>query len=326
MGFFERFRRKKKEALPDAVWEKGLAKTRRRFWEKIRGLLRTRPKIDDEFLEELEEVLITADVGVDTVEYIVERLKKNVRNVGSLTEEGLYAELYRIMEEMLSPDVSHFWDENRTLYRPLAIMVVGVNGVGKTTTIGKLAYRWRRSGKQVILGAADTFRAAAIDQLKVWTQQAGASLVAHRPGADPGAVVFDTLQAAVARKMDVAIVDTAGRLHTKEPLMRELRKIRKVAGRVLEGAPHETWLVVDATTGQNALEQARRFSEATPLTGIIVTKLDGTAKGGVVLGIAREMKLPIRYVGLGEGIEDLRPFDPHLFVNAFFDEKMMASS
>ncbi len=326
MGIFDLFRRKK-QADADGAWQRGLEKTRRGFWGKLKALLRRRPRIDEDFLEELEEVLITADVGVDTVQAIIETLEERVRSRGGrLSETELYEELYRIIERMLTPDRRTPWDEGLQVGRPFVVMVVGVNGVGKTTTIGKLAHWLKGRGHRVIVGAADTFRAAAIDQLRVWADRAGVPIVAHKPGADPGAVAFDTLQAAKARNIDVAIIDTAGRLHTKEPLMRELAKVRKVMGRVVEGAPHETWLVVDATTGQNAIEQARRFSQATPLTGLVVTKLDGTAKGGVVLGIAHQMKLPIRFVGLGEKVEDLRPFDPEAFIAAFFDEKALETS
>lgn len=327
MGFWDVFRRKKEKARESASqWEKGLEKTRTSFWSKIKRALGGRPKIDADFLEELEDILITADVGVDTVGYIIQRLEETVEREGGMTVEALYEHLYRIMGALLVVDQKSPWDEGVSSRKPFVIMVVGVNGAGKTTTIGKLAHWFKAQGKSVILGAADTFRAAAIDQLRTWAERADVPMVAHQPGADPGAVAFDTLQAAQARGIDVAIIDTAGRLHTKEPLMRELGKIRKVMKKVIPDAPHETWLVLDATTGQNALQQARRFSAVTPLTGLVVTKLDGTAKGGVVLSVAHEMGIPIRFVGLGEKIEDLRPFDAQSFITAFFDEKAMETT
>ncbi len=326
MGFWDVFRRKKKATPEVAHWEKGLEKTRTGFWTRLRQALGGRRRIDREFLEELEDILITADVGLDTVEYIIRQLEEVVAREGSMTVDALYGHLYQIMEALLQVPSRSAWDEGPERRQPFVIMVVGVNGAGKTTTIGKLAHWLKARGKSVILGAADTFRAAAIDQLRTWAERADVPMVAHRPGADPGAVAFDTLKAAQARNIDVAVIDTAGRLHTKEPLMRELGKVRKVMSRVIPDAPHETWLVLDATTGQNALQQARQFSAVTPLTGLVITKLDGTAKGGVVLSVAHEMGIPIRFVGLGEKIEDLRPFDPQAFITAFFDEKTMAAT
>ncbi len=293
MGIFDAFRR-------------GLRKTREGFFGKISGMLKGK-KLDRETLEELEELLITADVGVETTEYILERIGESGGDV--------YETLKSVVLEILEGDNSLAVPEKP----PLVVSVVGVNGSGKTTTCAKLANIFKKEGKKVVLAAADTFRAAAIEQLRIWADRVGADLIAHMDGADPGAVAFDAVSHAKARGKDVVLIDTAGRLHTKKPLMEELRKIHRVVKKVVEDAPHEVLLVIDATTGQNALVQARIFKEAVDVTGIVVTKLDGTAKGGVVLAIARDLGLPIKFVGVGEGMDDLMPFDPKAFTEALLE-------
>lgn len=292
----------------------GLTRTRQGFFGRISSLFGART-INDELWEELEELLILADVGVTPTVEIIERLQERVRRERvrdpQVVREMLKEELRAILvTNTLSPS-----EDERLL---TVILVVGANGSGKTTSIAKLAHFYQQQGKRVLLGAADTFRAAAIDQLKVWGQRVGAEVISHQPGADPGAVVYDAIQAARARHADVLIVDTAGRLHTKYNLMQELKKVRAVAAKNVHRAPHETLLVLDATTGQNALAQARHFKEAVEVTGIILAKLDGTAKGGVVFAIARELGVPIRYVGTGEGLEDWAVFDADVFVNSLF--------
>ncbi len=294
----------------------GIEKTRSGLVDRLEDVLAGKKQIDAELLEELEYTLITADLGVRTVEDILERIRQRVdrRMAGDASEvRGLVREqLLEILQGSETP--VHVLRQP-----PAVVMVVGVNGAGKTTTIGKLANRFLSEKRKVLLCAADTFRAAAIEQLEVWAQRAGVEVVRQKTGADPSAVVFDALQAAKARQVDYVIVDTAGRLHTKENLMLELEKMRRTAARVIPGAPHEVWLVLDATTGQNGLDQARKFTESAGITGIVLTKLDGTAKGGVVVAIARELNLPIRYIGVGEKIDDLLPFEPEKFIESLFD-------
>jgi fused signal recognition particle receptor len=294
----------------------GIQKTRAGLMEKIEDAVGGRKEIDGDVLDELEYALITADIGAQTTSEILERIRQRVERhlVGDVTElKGLIKEhLLEILEatERPLPQVTT---------PPAVIMVVGVNGAGKTTSIGKLTRRLQSEGRSVLLCAADTFRAAAIEQLEVWAQRTGADLIKQQQGADPSAVAFDAVQAAKARKADYIIIDTAGRLHTKTNLMAELEKMRRTVSRVIPEAPHEVLLVLEATTGQNGLEQARKFTETSAVTGIILTKLDGTAKGGVVVAISRELNLPIRYVGVGEQLDDLLPFNPAQFVSSLFD-------
>ena len=294
----------------------GIQKTRSGLVDRLEDVLSGKKEIDADLLEELEYTLITADLGVRTVQDILERIRQRVdRKLTSDAEEirGLIREqLLEILKASETP-------LSAIAMPPAVVMVVGVNGAGKTTTIGKLANRFLGEGRKVLLCAADTFRAAAIEQLEVWAQRAQVDLIRQKTGADPSAVVFDALQAAKARAVDYVIVDTAGRLHTKENLMAELEKMRRTCQRVIPGSPHQVWLVLDATTGQNGLEQARKFTESAGVTGIILTKLDGTAKGGVVVAIARELNLPIRFIGVGEKIDDLLPFEPEKFVESLFD-------
>ena len=294
----------------------GVQKTRAGLMEKIEDAVSGRKEIDADVLEEIEYALITADIGANTTAEILESIRQRVdrKLVGDVSEiKGLIREhLLEILEatEKPLPQVTE---------PPAVIMVVGVNGAGKTTSIGKLTARLQSEGRTVMLCAADTFRAAAIEQLEVWAERTGAPMIKQSAGSDPSAVAFDAVQAAKARKTDVIIIDTAGRLHTKSNLMAELEKMRRTVSRVIPNAPHEVLLVLEATTGQNGLEQARKFTESSAVTGIILTKLDGTAKGGVVVAISRELNLPIRYVGVGEKIDDLLPFDPQQFVASLFD-------
>lgn len=294
----------------------GIQKTRSGLVDRIEDALAGRKEIDADLLEELEYTLITADLGVRTVEDILEQLRQRVdRRMAA--DPGEVRNLIR--EQLLEVLRSSETPIRVVSTPPAVVMVVGVNGAGKTTTIGKLAHRFLGEGRKVLLSAADTFRAAAIEQLEVWAERAGVEMIRQKTGADPSAVVFDSLQAAKARGVDYVIVDTAGRLHTKENLMAELEKMRRTCQRVVPGSPHEVWLVLDATTGQNGLEQARKFTESAGVTGIILAKLDGTAKGGVVVAIARELNLPIRFIGVGEKIDDLLPFEPEKFVASLFD-------
>lgn len=294
----------------------GLAKTREGVMKQVDGVLKAFTKIDEELFEELEEILVCADVGVETSEYIISELRKRVKKEGATDPEEVKRLLREIMAEMLSGG-----EELNLSTKPSIILVIGVNGVGKTTTIGKMAADLKSRGKRVILAAADTFRAAAIDQLEIWADRAGVEIVKHQEGSDPAAVIFDAINAGKARGADVIICDTAGRLHNKKNLMDELVKISKVIDRELPGAARENLLVLDATTGQNAVNQAKLFKEAAGLTGIVLTKLDGTARGGVVFAIKHELEVPVKYIGVGEGIDDLQPFDSKDFVNALFDEK-----
>ncbi len=283
----------------------GLTKTRETLVGKVEALFRGHPQIDEDFLESLEEILIAADFGMPVTESLVADLRRRMRQEREAGSERLR----EILAEEISRRLQAGQEWRLPDTRPCAIMLVGVNGVGKTTTVGKLAAQFTADGKRVIVGAGDTFRAAAAEQLQVWGARAGVDVVRHADGADPGAVVFDAARAAVARHADVLLLDTAGRLHTKANLMEELKKVRRVLSREIPGAPHETWLVLDATTGQNALAQARTFREAVDATGIVLTKLDGTARGGIVVAIAAEIGLPVRFVGVGEQIDDLRPFN-----------------
>lgn len=293
----------------------GLAKTRSALADRMDALLGTHASLDSDFLEELEEILITADFGMRATQELVQALTGRLKEIDH-KEPG---QLHKILGEEIRARLKtgkQEWPIPES--GPLVIMVVGVNGVGKTTTIGKLAKQFADQGKKVVLGAGDTFRAAAAEQLEVWGERAGAEVVRHAEGSDPAAVAFDSAKAAVARKADVLILDTAGRLHTKVNLMEELKKVRRVVDREIPGAPHETLLVLDATTGQNALIQARTFQEAVEVTGIALTKLDGTAKGGIVVAISSQLDLPVRLIGIGEGVADLRPFDADEFVAALF--------
>jgi fused signal recognition particle receptor len=289
----------------------GLAKTRKNLADKI-GNLVLGAKIDEAFLDELEEALIASDVGVETTSLVLGDLKERFKRNDLSTPAQVKERLRQVLLEILSARPSLFSVSGS----PAVVLVVGVNGTGKTTTIGKLAYRLHREGKKVMLAAADTFRAAASEQLSIWGERAGISVVKHREGADPGAVVFDALSAAKARAIDVLIVDTAGRLHTKTNLMEELKKVRRILSRELPGEPQETLLVLDGNTGQNALVQAKMFNDAVGVTGIVLTKLDGTSKGGIVFAISKELAIPVKFVGIGEAVEDLRSFDPKEFVDA----------
>ena len=305
-------------AAPASLFERmraGLAKTQGALGGRLDSLLSGR-RVDDELLDDLEELLITADFGMATTGDVIQALRGRVAR-GEMSPAALRVALREELRERLKLEAGAL-DLDQA--QPFVIMVVGVNGVGKTTTIGKLARQFTAQSKRVVLGAGDTFRAAAAEQLAIWGERAGVEVIRHGEGADPAAVAFDAAKATLARKADVLILDTAGRLHTKVNLMEEMKKIRRVLGREIPGAPHETLLVLDATTGQNALIQARLFKEAVEVSGIALTKLDGTAKGGMVVAIGAELGLPVRYVGIGEGVDDLRPFDPDLFVDALFRE------
>ncbi len=293
-----------------------LSKTRSSFKSGMDRLLHGKKEIDDELLEELEELLITSDLGVKTTMELIQSIEKKVGRKELVDPSALRS----FMQEEIGGLVDIESPPMNLSHKPSVIMVVGVNGTGKTTTIGKLAHKFRSQGKSVILAAGDTFRAAAIEQLEVWAQRGNCTLIKHQSGSDPSAVAYDAVEAATARQSDIVIVDTAGRLHTQKNLMEQLKKMKRVIENRLEGAPHEVWLVLDATTGQNALVQARLFHEALGITGFILTKLDGTAKGGIAVAILREMQIPIRYIGIGEAIEDLRPFDSLQFVEAIFKD------
>jgi len=296
----------------------GLAKTRKSFTEKIEMLISGSQKIDEEFLEELEAVLIAADVGMRTTARLLDDIRRAVKAGEVTSPDQLTPFLQQRIEEILAAGISY---PRLAGVPPTVIMVVGVNGVGKTTTIGKLGYYYRQNGLKVILAAADTFRAAAIDQLEIWGKRIGADVIKHSEGADPAAVAYDAVKAALARKADVIIIDTAGRLHTKTNLMEELKKLKRVISREIPEAPHETLLVLDATTGQNAISQAKIFGAATDVSGVVLTKLDGTAKGGVIVAIKEELGLPVKWVGVGEGVNDLQPFMPKAFAQALFGDK-----
>lgn len=294
--------------------KKGLTKTKDNFTEKITDMLSGAMSIDDDLYEELEEILITADIGVDTTLYIIEKLKEKIREK-KIKDPGLVSNcLKEVIVDILGEESSTI-KPNKT---PEVILVIGVNGVGKTTSIGKISAKLKNDGYKVLMAAADTFRAAAIDQLEVWSSRASVDIIKHQEGSDPAAVVFDAVQAAKARKTDVLICDTAGRLHNKKNLMDELGKINRVIDREFSEAERETLLVLDATTGQNAVEQAKQFMEVCPIGGIILTKLDGTAKGGIVISIKHSLNIPVKLVGVGEGIDDLQEFNPKEFVEALF--------
>lgn len=317
MGIFDFFSREKKESL-----DKGLEKTKQSFLSKLTRTVVGKSRVDEEVLDELEEVLITSDVGVETTLKIIERIEERVsrdKYVGTNELNGiLKEEIAALLEENNSGDIHEFIVPKHN-DGPHVIMVVGVNGVGKTTTIGKLAHQFKQAGKKVVLGAADTFRAAAVDQLIIWSERVGVSIVQQGMNADPASVAFDTLQSAKAQNADVVIIDTAGRLHNKVNLMNELTKIKNVMGKIIPNAPHEILLVLDGSTGQNAFEQAKQFSLATEINALAITKLDGTAKGGVVIGISDQMKVPVKYIGVGEGINDLQVFNKTAFVESLFD-------
>ena len=304
MGFFSKLKQ-------------GLTKTRDNFTEKIGQIVMGYAKLDDDLLDEIEETLIMADVGVKTTEKLMASVKKGVKS----KEIKEPADLKPFLEKEITNLLLTGSDELKMAEEgPTVMLVIGVNGVGKTTTIGKLSAYYKEQGKKVMLAAADTFRAAAIDQLEVWGQRTGAEVIRHEEGSDPAAVAFDAVKAAKARNVDVLIIDTAGRLQTKANLMEELKKINRVIGREIPGAPHETLLVLDATTGQNAISQASIFTKAAPISGVVLTKLDGTAKGGVVVGIKAELSMPVKWIGVGEGVDDLRPFVAKDFASALFGE------
>lgn len=328
MGIFDIFRKKDADAAHQASLDSGLEKSRDGIFSKISRAVAGKSKVDEEVLDELEEILITADVGVDTTLRIIERIEERVARdkylgtdeLNTILRDEVTALLAEAPAATSSSDLGFLFEKNKE-GDPFVLMVVGVNGVGKTTTIGKLAARLTSAGKNVYLGAADTFRAAAIDQLEVWAERAGAKLIKQQMGADPASVAFDTLSAAKAAGADVVIVDTAGRLHNKVNLMNELTKIRNVMQKVVPDAPHEVMLVLDGSTGQNAFEQAKQFSAATQISSLAITKLDGTAKGGVVIGISEQFRIPVRYIGVGEGIDDLQVFDRVRFVGALFGDR-----
>ena len=317
MGIFSFFSKEKKETL-----DKGLSKTKENVFSKITRAIAGKSKVDDEVLDNLEEVLITSDVGVDTTLKIISRIEDRVARDKYVTTSELTAilreEIASLLTENHTEDLESFTvPEDK---KPYVIMVVGVNGVGKTTTIGKLAYQFKKAGKNVYLGAADTFRAAAVEQLVIWSERVGVPIVKQKMGSDPASVAFDTLSSAKANGADVVIIDTAGRLHNKINLMNELTKIKNVMTKVVPDAPHEVLLVLDGSTGQNAFEQAKQFTAATEVNALAVTKLDGTAKGGVVIGISDHFRIPVKYIGLGEGMEDLQVFNRKEFVNSLFGE------
>lgn len=295
--------------------KKGLSKTREQVFDQIHDTIFFARKIDDELLEEIEDLLIMGDVGVDTTAEIIEHLKKQVKRQNYNTAEQLYDILKEEIINLLQSSQPKKWE---VLPQPFVIFVVGVNGTGKTTSIAKLARQYIQGGKKVLLVAADTFRAAAIQQLQIWADRVGAEVIKHQDGADPSAVVFDSLQAAKSRRTDVVIIDTAGRLHTKVNLMEELKKMHRVIQKIIPNAPHQSLLVLDASTGQNAISQAKQFIEAVQVDGIVLAKLDGTAKGGAVIGISHQLNIPVLYIGLGEKMDDLEPFDANLFVEGLF--------
>ena len=317
MGFFNFFSKEKKETL-----NQGLEKTKTSFFDKLSKAIAGKSKVDDDVLDNLEEVLVTSDVGVDTTLNIIKRVQDRVARDKYVTTSELNNilrdEIASLLNDNNSGDTEGFTIPETT--RPYVIMVVGVNGVGKTTTIGKLAYQFKQAGLKVYLGAADTFRAAAVEQLVIWSERVGVPIVKQQMGSDPASVAYDTLSSAIANNADVVLIDTAGRLHNKKGLMDELSKIRRVMQKLLPEAPHDVMLVLDGSTGQNAYEQAKQFSAATEVTSLAITKLDGSAKGGVVIGISDQFKIPVRYIGLGEKMEDLQPFNRREFVNTLFDK------
>ena len=314
MGIFSFFSKEKKEKL-----DKGLEKTKESVFSKLTRIVAGKSKVDAEVLDDLEEVLITSDVGVQTTVKIIERIESRVAKDKFLGTSELNSilreEISELLSENHSEELQDFFIPDK---KPYVIMVVGVNGVGKTTTIGKLAYQLKKKGLKVVLGAADTFRAAAIEQLEIWSQRVDVPIVKQKMGSDPASVAFDTLQSATTQGADVVIIDTAGRLHNKVNLMNELGKVKKVMQKIVPDAPHEILLVLDASTGQNAIEQARQFTLATDVNALALTKLDGTAKGGVAIGVSDQFKIPVKYIGVGEGIEDLQPFNKGEFVDSLF--------
>lgn len=318
MGLFGLFHKKKKETL-----DKGLEKTKQSVFSKLARAVAGKSKVDDEVLDDLEEVLITSDVGVDTTLKVIKRIEERVardKYVSTSELNGILRdEIAQLLTETGASDTDS-WDLP-TDHKPYVILVVGVNGVGKTTTIGKLAYQFKKAGKKVYLGAADTFRAAAVEQISIWGERVGVPVIKQQMGADPASVAFDTLQSAKANGADVVLIDTAGRLHNKVGLMNELKKIKEVMKKVLPEAPDDVMLVLDGSTGQNAFEQAKQFAAVTQISSLAITKLDGTAKGGVVIGISDQLQVPVRYIGLGEGMEDLQLFNKREFVNSLFDGK-----
>lgn len=318
MGLFGLFNKKKKETL-----DKGLEKTKQSVFSKLARAVAGKSKVDDEVLDDLEEVLITSDVGVDTTLKVIKRIEERVardKYVSTSELNGILRdEIAQLLTETGASDTDS-WDLP-TDHKPYVILVVGVNGVGKTTTIGKLAYQFKKAGKKVYLGAADTFRAAAVEQISIWGERVGVPVIKQQMGADPASVAFDTLQSAKANGADVILIDTAGRLHNKVGLMNELKKIKEVMKKVLPEAPDDVMLVLDGSTGQNAFEQAKQFAAVTQISSLAITKLDGTAKGGVVIGISDQLQVPVRYIGLGEGMEDLQLFNKREFVNSLFDGK-----
>jgi fused signal recognition particle receptor len=311
------FSKDKKETL-----DKGLEKTKTSFFSKLSKAVAGKAKVDDDVLDNLEEVLVSSDVGVDTTLKIIDRIEARVAQDKYLGTD----ELNKILREEIAALLAKTNHGNETEFstpadkKPYVIMVVGVNGVGKTTTIGKLAMQFKKAGKKVVLGAADTFRAAAIDQLEVWAKRVDIPIIKQQMGSDPASVAFDTLESAITQDADVVIIDTAGRLHNKVNLMNELTKIKRVMQKVIDDAPHEVMLVLDGSTGQNAFEQAKQFTKATEVTALAVTKLDGTAKGGVVIGISDQFQIPVKYIGVGEGIDDLQVFNKVEFVDSFFKQ------
>jgi len=316
MGFFDKlFGKKEKQSLED-----GLQKTKEGFIAKLSKAIAGKATVDEEVLDNLEEALVSADVGIETTIQIIDRIEKRVKQDKYINTNDLNKLLQEEIEAVLidADDQSYKNFEIPVGKKPYVILIVGVNVVGKTTTIGKLAHNYKKAGHSVILGAADTFRAAAVDQLTIWSERVGVPIVKQNMGSDPSAVAFDTVQSAIARGTEIVLIDTAGRLHNKAHLMEELTKIKRVIGKILPDAPHEVMLVLDGSTGQNALEQAKHFTAATDVNSIIITKLDGTAKGGVVLAIANQFKIPVKFIGIGEKIDDLLIFDKHEFVDSLF--------
>ena len=319
MNLFSIFSKEKKKEVLDT----GLKKTKESVFQKLCRVVAGKKEVDDDVLDELEDVLVTSDVGVDTTLEIIDRIKARVARDGYVKTSELNRILREEIEGLLCDDETLSPDKGDSIQKdgvPYVILVVGVNGVGKTTTIGKLAYLFKQQGLKVVLGAADTFRAAAIDQLSIWADRVGVPLIKQQMGSDPASVAFDTVKSAMANQADVVLIDTAGRLHNKVGLMNELTKVKQVMKKLIPTAPNEILLVLDGSTGQNAFEQAKQFSKATEVNSLAITKLDGTAKGGVVIGISHLLQVPVKYIGLGEKISDLQPFDKHAFVESLFDK------
>ena len=319
MGLFDFFNKTKKESKE--VLDKGLEKTKEGFFSKLTRSLVGKSKVDDEYLDELEEILISSDVGVETTLKIISRLEKRIEEQKYINASELHDVLKEEIKALLAENntINADFELNENVPKPYVIMVVGVNGVGKTTTIGKLANKFKSNGLKVMLGAADTFRAAAVDQLRIWADRVDVDITYKDMGTDPAAVAYAAIQDAVAKNVDVCIIDTAGRLHNKVNLMNELTKIKRVMSKIIHDAPHEILLVLDGSTGQNAFEQAKQFSEATEINALAITKLDGTAKGGVIIGISDQLKVPVKYIGVGDGINDLQLFDKESFIEILFN-------